>query len=1205
MITYHNGDILDSGASIITHQVNCQGVMGAGLAKQIRDRYPSVYTRYHDFCCKFIENDSLATDDLLGFSYFTSINNDVDLPFIVNCFAQDGYGKDAVQTDYEALKECLNNTKLICQASYDDLMKLYNLLLTSGNRKSGQEGQQAGLDPTTIKFVHNVLTKSLKEAVLSDLIAKNPCDGVKLPKCKKYKSVVLNNEQISKLLDTAKGTDIFLPMKSANGGVTAYAYDLEGNVTSITNALGRKESFQYDLAGRLMMHAQKSGRKITYRYDTLDNLVEVGEKGQNSLARYGYDADGYPVQSENAEGSLKYSRDLAGRPTRIQQPDGSVITYEYDDAGRVTSLGYPDGTRMTYAYDKNDRILSAQSSTGTKTEYTYDKDGRPLEERTGTLRTTYTYDTNGRLEKKEARQGLRTIASFAYTYDAGGNITKEEVQQDGDSWVKTYAYDELDRLVGCTAIGTFDGASIADSITYEYDKNGNRTAETVNGVRAEYVYNAANQLVKVGNETYTYDKNGNRTRTQNGGRIVVNLYNQLNQLIGVYASSNDGIYRTYGYDAEGNRLYERRYYREQDWELKTEYELEVVKTESRWSKTVKLSDGEYQEQMEEDEFFETPLTPVNVGIEYWEETCDVEEEQEPIVKPAKEPSFFWYGFGQSLSRSMSLPPLSELLSKLWNELWVFGGSVIIPDPVERQETQVVPVENEPVPAPEESPAQPEEETEWLPEEFETKSGVTTKETLVETEKQEWVPVTKPQYDLIWYINDVNREHTEVLMTRSARDGSYTRRYTYGNERLTWDYGMWGNNQGYVGVSGQYVTDGRGSAAMLLDRQSLDTQFSHYYDPYGEVTSVDNLTGNVPSKLYFGGYMETGPQAGQWDAYRYNSEDYDDGLSMQYLRARYLDNSIASFLSEDTYLGNKIEPLSLNLYVYVQGNPNRWIDPSGHATKCGNVQWNMYMEIIKNFQQHRNNFELGIAAALIEYGIVTPAALLGRNWFGFFGVDIIDEYQKLVAGQVTIDYAYYFGRSMVDLGLMISEYYATAQTVIAILGSVEGIIASATITIGTGGTASVYAVPAIAIEISAIVVSAAAVGVGAKFVERSFNHYKENTNKAIDDYKKSVDSGSGNGGAGNKWGNPDTLQKHFNDHGADFGSANPNDYANQANNFYNNSGNYQVKVDADGVIRVYDSATNSFGAYNADGTTRTFFKPTGGQGYFDRQPGVIK
>lgn len=98
------------------------------------------------------------------------------------------------------------------------------------------------------------------------------------------------------------------------------------------------------------------------------------------------------------------------------------------------------------------------------------------------------------------------------------------------------------------------------------------------------------------------------------------------------------------------------------------------------------------------------------------------------------------------------------------------------------------------------------------------------------------------------------------------------------------------------------------------------------------------------------------------------------------------------------------------------------------------------------------------------------------------------------------------------------------------------------------------------------------------------------------------AGGGGGGTGNKWGNLNTLEKHFNDHGKDFGAKNPEDYARQANEFYNNRANCQVKVDQDGVIRVYDPTTNTFGSYNADGTTKTFFKPTAGQRYFNRQPG---
>jgi len=88
-----------------------------------------------------------------------------------------------------------------------------------------------------------------------------------------------------------------------------------------------------------------------------------------------------------------------------------------------------------------------------------------------------------------------------------------------------------------------------------------------------------------------------------------------------------------------------------------------------------------------------------------------------------------------------------------------------------------------------------------------------------------------------------------------------------------------------------------------------------------------------------------------------------------------------------------------------------------------------------------------------------------------------------------------------------------------------------------------------------------------------------------------------------WGNPDTLQDHYDRHGSDFGSSDPQDYAKSANEFYNDRGNHQVKVDQNGTTRVYDPNTNTFGSYNADGTTRTFFKPTDFQAYFDRQPGI--
>ena len=93
-----------------------------------------------------------------------------------------------------------------------------------------------------------------------------------------------------------------------------------------------------------------------------------------------------------------------------------------------------------------------------------------------------------------------------------------------------------------------------------------------------------------------------------------------------------------------------------------------------------------------------------------------------------------------------------------------------------------------------------------------------------------------------------------------------------------------------------------------------------------------------------------------------------------------------------------------------------------------------------------------------------------------------------------------------------------------------------------------------------------------------------------------------------WGRPDTLRRHFDDHGSDFGSRSSDEYAQQAANFLVDSQRrgLPTKIDSKGIIRVYDPETNTFGAFNPDGTTRTFYKPKRGIDYWNdprRCPGV--
>ena len=89
-----------------------------------------------------------------------------------------------------------------------------------------------------------------------------------------------------------------------------------------------------------------------------------------------------------------------------------------------------------------------------------------------------------------------------------------------------------------------------------------------------------------------------------------------------------------------------------------------------------------------------------------------------------------------------------------------------------------------------------------------------------------------------------------------------------------------------------------------------------------------------------------------------------------------------------------------------------------------------------------------------------------------------------------------------------------------------------------------------------------------------------------------------------WGNLETLLDHFGRHGPDFGSQTPEEYAQQASSFLEQMvRNGEIKIDPeDGAIRVYDPETNTFAAYNPNGTSRTIFKPDEGQSYWDTQPG---
>lgn len=110
MISHIDGDLLkmqdEFGLKAICHQVNCQGVMGAGIAKQIRNKYPEVYTEYTAECAKHTAKYHQNTAELLGAIQVVRVGEG---KYVCNLFAQDRYGKDGRRyTSYDAFWICLN-----------------------------------------------------------------------------------------------------------------------------------------------------------------------------------------------------------------------------------------------------------------------------------------------------------------------------------------------------------------------------------------------------------------------------------------------------------------------------------------------------------------------------------------------------------------------------------------------------------------------------------------------------------------------------------------------------------------------------------------------------------------------------------------------------------------------------------------------------------------------------------------------------------------------------------------------------------------------------------------------------------------------------------------------------------------------------------------------------------------------------------------
>ncbi len=103
MIEYKKGNICDITCGVIAHGCNAQGVMGAGVAKALKDKYPRVFYSYG-------EHYQYYPQDLLGTVDLCKINDDL---YVANCITQEYYGRapEIQYVSYEAVSSCFQSLR--------------------------------------------------------------------------------------------------------------------------------------------------------------------------------------------------------------------------------------------------------------------------------------------------------------------------------------------------------------------------------------------------------------------------------------------------------------------------------------------------------------------------------------------------------------------------------------------------------------------------------------------------------------------------------------------------------------------------------------------------------------------------------------------------------------------------------------------------------------------------------------------------------------------------------------------------------------------------------------------------------------------------------------------------------------------------------------------------------------------------------------
>ena len=682
----------------------------------------------------------------------------------------------------------------------------------------------------------------------------------------------------------------------------AFRYDPGSRVTALQDKMGLTRSFTYDPHGNILTGKATDGLVTKYTYDLLDNLTSVTDP-MGQTTSYAYDVMGNITSMTNAKKQVtEYSYDAENNLTGLTSPMGRTERYSYDEGGRIRERVTPSGNTIRYDYTRlnalAEKTYDSKGETGNDhpVQMGYNALGQRISMEDLTGESSYTYDALGRL--KSAVNGSGKTVSYeyneaddlsaviypdgkrvSYEYDKNANLTK---LTDRDGRTHSFSYDPLNRLTkvvrsdGSESSYTWNARNQVLQVTnlcgcgflisdyqYSYNDAGLVERETAK----ECLFTSEKDYGHKGEKGSCVHKPSNPWGSQNPAWETTErsfAYDDNGQMIRCEESKGrfDKVSYTYRYDEAGNRTFakkEKRYSYLESWQNSYVYndDNQMVSAEVCEGNLTKNYTFVYDANGNLTK--ECIKNKAEVTYQY-----DTENRLTAVYDPQKLLMAAVYDGDGNRAFQMNYDPDAKCGYGM-----NVSGEIFMPEHSQNED-------------------------ESLSAEGTLFSYICSK--------------TGRAYELTEYVNDINRQYTEVLSAYSINSGTDYESYSYAGDMRMSKNRFWNEARDldYDQMS-YYLYDGRGSVTANTWYNGMVTAV-YRYDPYGQVS-----LGSTEHKDFYG----------------YNGESYNPNTGLEYLRARYYNPNQGRFFQEDTYLGRITDPLSLNRYAYVKNSPLNYTDPSGH------------------------------------------------------------------------------------------------------------------------------------------------------------------------------------------------------------------------------------------------------------------------------------